>query len=165
MKRQRRLVTHSDSGFNKEQEKGYGIRAANHVRAGISLADNQNVYHFMQAERRGHRRMTRSTFSSELQAAVDACDELLALQLALSELVNGAVSAEETRRQYDQETLARSPQRAFSTELVVDAKSLYSALSAVIVREPAEKSCGVLLFWLREQLDRRALDIFTWCDT
>ena len=36
--------------------------------------------------------------------------------------------------------------RLFDTELVVDAKSLYTALSAVAVREPSEKSCGVLLF-------------------
>ena len=36
--------------------------------------------------------------------------------------------------------------RLFDTELFVDAKSLFTAFSAVVVREPAEKTCGVLLF-------------------
>ena len=58
---QRSLVTHSDSGFTKEQENGYGVRAANHLRQGLS-ASGKPVFHFLQAECRGHRRVTRSTF-------------------------------------------------------------------------------------------------------
>ena len=43
--------------------------------------------------------------------------------------------------------------RLFETELVVDANSLFSAASAVVVRELAEKTRGVLLCWLRELID------------
>ena len=49
--------------------------------------------------------------------------------------------------------------------MVIDAMSLFKSVAAVVVREPAEKSCGVLLFWLREALDRGMLDTLRWCDT
>ena len=168
----RSLVCHSDSGFTKEQDKGYGVRAANHLRKGVT-ATGQTVYHFTQAECRGHRRVTRSTFSSELQAAVDAADELMSLQLCLSEMISGPLSADAIRQQWDvQWTLddidyssLPSSLRLFETELVVDAKSVYSALAAIVCREPAEKTCGVLLFWLRELIDLMLLRKFSWCDT
>ena len=79
----KRLVVHSDSGFTKEQERGYGVRAANHLREGVSRSTRKTVYHFLHGECRGHRRVTSSTYSSELQAAIDAVDELLSLAVAM----------------------------------------------------------------------------------
>ena len=35
----------------------------------------------------------------------------------------------------------------------------------MVVREPAEKTCGVLLFWLREMIDLCLIRRFSWCDT
>ena len=58
MARSRTLVAHSDPGFTKEQEKGYGVRAANHLRQGIS-APGQVSYHFLQARQHQIRRCSR----------------------------------------------------------------------------------------------------------
>ena len=39
---------HSDSGFTKEQEKGYGIRGANFLRAGHPRGQkNKKVWHLL----------------------------------------------------------------------------------------------------------------------
>ena len=161
------LVTHSDSGFTKEQEKGYGVRAANHLRAGISLRTGKKVYHFLQAECKGHRRVTRSTYSSELQAAVDAADEEISLALAMEEIAYGPQTVTATREKWDATPGTSVPvvTKKFKTELVVDAMSLFKSVAAVVVREPAEKSCGVLLFWLREVLEQGLLTTLRWCDT
>ena len=43
---QRTLEVHSDSGFTKEQEKGYGIRGANTLRTGIDRASGKPVLAF-----------------------------------------------------------------------------------------------------------------------
>ena len=77
---------------------------------------------------------------------MDAADELLSLQLALSELTSGPLTKAATRAQFDVDPEseffdhASVPQslRLFDTELVVDAKSLFAALSAAVVREPSE---------------------------
>ena len=81
----RQLETGSDSGFSKEAEKGYAIRGANHCRLG-KTADGNIVRHLFDSVCRSQRRVTRSTFSSELCAAVDATDEMLSHALCLHEI-------------------------------------------------------------------------------
>ena len=148
----RSLITHSDSGFTKEAEKGYGVRAANHMRVGRSRSTGQLVYHILQAECKGHRRVTRSTYSSELQAAVDAADELFSLARAMEEIASGPRSALETRECWDRpaapaaEGSLSQVSKLFRTEFVIDAMSLFKSVAAVVVREFAEQSFGVLLF-------------------
>ena len=94
----RTLETFSDSGFSKEQEKGYGIRGANYCRRGKCRKTGRLVYHLLGSDCCSHKRVTRSTFSSETLASVDAVDELLPLTLVLHEIIKGPVNAAETLR-------------------------------------------------------------------
>ena len=129
----------------------------------------------MHAECKGHRRVTRSTYSAELQAGVDAADELFSLSLAMEEIVSGPQPASVTRAKWDvaafswssvsgsgtgsgyedcsahgeeatQMVATRPVKKLFYTELVIDAMSFFKSVSAVVVREPAENSCSILLF-------------------
>ena len=49
--------------------------------------------------------------------------------------------------------------------VVVDAESVYSAITAQQVKAPAERSLLIHLQWVRELLDRRVLHTLAWCDT
>ena len=152
------LQAHSDSGFSKEQEKGYGIRGANFLRVGKDL-NGLEVFHLIESQCRSHKHVTRSTFSSETLAAVAAADYLIPLTLTLQEVVYGPVSAFEARR------LREEGGFQFKSMLVVDAMSLFAAVSAAQVKVPAERSLAGHLFWLRELLDRKVINTLRWCDT
>ena len=48
---------------------------------------------------------------------------------------------------------------------MIDAMSVWQAVSAIVVREPAEKGLGIHIYWLREKLDRGQLHRLRWVDT
>ena len=91
----RSIIPFSDSGFRAEGEKGHGLRGANHFRIGQDHS-GQKLYHLIDAQCRGHRRVTRNTFSSELFAACDATDDLCSHALALHEITTGPATKAET---------------------------------------------------------------------
>ena len=49
--------------------------------------------------------------------------------------------------------------------VIVDAESVYSAVTAQQVKPPAERSLLIHLQWIRELLDRKVLHTLAWCDT
>ena len=159
MKCARQLIVHSDSGFSKEQEKGYGIRGANFMRCGIDRTTGQPCYHLLESQCRSHKHVTRSTFSSETLACVAAADYLIPLCITMQEVAYGPLSTTEVRRLREEGNLA------FRSTLVVDAMSLFAAVSAATVKVPAERSLAGHLFWLRELLDRQVVNTLRWCDT
>ena len=135
----RQLETGSGSGFSKEAEKGYAIRGANHCRLG-KTADGNIVRHLFDSICRSQRRVTRSTFSSELYAAVDATDEMLSHALCLHEIAVGPRSCDETLR------AAESGELCFKITVMIDAMSVWQAVSAIVVREPAETGLGIHIY-------------------
>jgi hypothetical protein len=102
--------------------------------------------------------VTRSTFSSETLAAVAALDALIPLAITLHELAVGPVRVVEARRLREEGGIV------FKTILIVDAMSLFAAVSALVVRVPSVRSLAGHLFWMRELIDRRVLDTLQWCD-
>ena len=152
------VESHADSGFNKEQENGYGIRGANMKRHGLNKR-RELIYHYLDSQCRSHKHVTRDSFSSEVRAVVVAADDLLCLALTLHELKYGPVSATEARRIRDE------GQCGITTILSTDSMSLWSAVAALVVRIPTEKNLAVHLFWLKELLDTRALTTLRWVDT
>ena len=80
------LEVHSDSGFSKEQESGYGIRGANLLRHGTCLKDGLPAIHMLDSQCRSHKHVTRCSFSAETRAAVISADEVLALAMTLHEV-------------------------------------------------------------------------------
>ena len=155
----RLIEAHSDSGFSREADKGYGLRGANFLRAGSERSTGKKVWHMIDSACKSHKRVTRSTFSAETLAAVDTADDLIPLVLTLHEVIMQPGTAERARR------LREHGGFCFQTTLVIDALSLWSAVAAANVRVPTEKNLAVHLFWLRELLDNGILDILRWADT
>ena len=159
MKCAKHLLAHSDSGFSKEQDKGYGIRGANIMRKGYSKKTGNVVYHLLDSVSRSHKQVTRSTFSSETLACVACADDLIPILLTFHEIERGTVNAAQARE------LRENGNFAFKSTLSVDAMSLFTAIAAHTVKIPSEKNLAIHLFWLRELLDRKVLNHLEWCDT
>jgi len=155
----RDIDVHSDSGFSKEQEKGYGIRGANYIRNGRHRQTSEPVAHLLDSECKSHTHVTRSTFSAETLAAVVAADHVIPLATTLHEFANGPLSAYQTRRIREEGGLA------YDVTLTVDAMSLYAAVAASTIKVPAERSLAGHLYWLRELVDNHVLRRLRWCDT
>eukprot|EP00959_Pyramimonas_sp_CCMP1952_P307639 6439243-Pyramimonas_sp.AAC.1 len=148
----RQLQAFSDSGFRKEEDKGYGMRGANFLRVGVDPSGAQ-VCHLIDAQCRSHRRVTRNTFSSELFAGCDAVDDLMSHALALHEIIQGPQSKQHTL------TMFENGRQIFDTILVIDAMSVFQAASAIAIKEPAEKGLLPHLQYLREKLDMKQLGV------
>jgi hypothetical protein len=117
------------------------------------------VYHLLDSQCRGHKHVTRCSFSSETRAAVVAADELIAMSLTLHEVKQGPLTATEAVKWRD-EGLS-----LVKTILTVDSMSLWSAVAAMVVRIPTEKNLAVHMFWLKELLVSKAISLLRWCDT
>ena len=62
-------------------------------------------------------------------------------------------------------TLVERGQLKVTTILVIDALSVFQAVSASVIKEPTEKGLAVHVLWLREKLDQRQLHLLRWTDT
>ena len=153
------LECHADSGFSREQDKGYGIRGLNMMRQGKAKATKETVWHLLDSQCRSHKHVTRCSFSSETRAAVVAADELIALGFTLHEFAHGPQTPLQGRE------IMEHGGSTIETVLVTDSMSLWSGVAAATVRVTTEKNLAVQLFWLREMLDKQVLKKFRWCDT
>ena len=156
---QRRLVVHSDGSFKREEETGYGMRGAVHMRMGTCRRTSQEVCHLLSAISRSHKLVCRSSFGSELLAACGAADGLQAYMLTLHEMQHGPASAELYRQ------LREEGGYSFDTDLVIDGMSVFSALLMDPVKPPSENSMAGHLWWLADQLRTKQLTDLVWCDT
>ena len=156
------LVIHSDAGFRKEEKDcvdvGRAVRGANYIRTGKD-AHGLPTAHLLHWDCSAIKTVTRSTFTSELQAAIAATDSGLLLAVGLHELANGAVTAAEGRKLREEGGLK------VNTVVCIDAMSIFSALAAERVKAPAEKSMLLHLLWLRELLEKGILNALHWLDT
>ena len=153
------LLAHSDSGFSKEQDKGYGIRGANIMREGKRKFTGETVYHLLDSVSRSHKQVTRSTFSAETLAAVACADDVIPILITFQEINSGSMTAHQARE------LRENGGFIFRSTLAVDAMSLFTAIAAHTVKIPSEKNLAIHLFWLRELLDNKVLHALEWCDT
>ena len=102
--------------------------------------------------------MTRSTFSAELLGAGDASDQGILISHMLRELEEGVMTAEVARD-------LRMSGGYIPTALYIDAKSVFAAISATFLKQPAEKSLLCHVQYLRELLDKHILHSIVWLDT
>ena len=154
-----RLECHADSGFSKEQDKGYGIRGMNMLREGKNKA-GQIIWHLLDSVCRGHKHVTRCSFSSETRGVVIAADDLIVTGFTLEELKHGVMDPSSARAKM--ETGVGS---TIEKCLVTDSMSLFTAIAASVVRVPTEKNLAVQLFWLRQCLDLQLITKLKWSDT
>ena len=104
--------------------------------------------------------MVRSTFSAELNGGVDTLEGLMLIQIAMHQLTSGEwLSATDMAQLLDQGGLEPS------ASLGLDALSVFDALSAQDVCDPAECSLKLHLLSIRDRLASGTIRFLYWHDT
>ena len=120
---------------------------------------NQAEGHLIEFVARQQRRVTRATFTSELQGGCDTVDKGMLLIQLLDEMISGRWLARDAMQR--RETGGHTVQAA----LYLDALSVYAAVTATFVKLPADNGCLVHCLYLRELLDYGVLKYLIWQDT
>ena len=123
-----------------------------------AFAGSETNIHILDWACKSQRHVTRSTFSAELLAAGDAADHGILLSHMLFELEHGPMSAFEARNR-------RMEGGYLPIALYVDAKSVFAAVTATFIKQPAEKSLLSHVQYIRELLDTGFLRLLFWIDT
>jgi hypothetical protein len=157
------IEVHSDAGFRREEDDdqhatGRSTRGANYMRLGKDR-NGKEICHLIDWDCGSIKTVTRSTFVSELQAAISATDSSLMLALTFHEIAKGPVTPKEGM------LLRESGKSIVSVRVCIDAMSVFSALSSDRIKPPAEKSMLCHLLWIKELLTCGALSEFRWVDT
>ena len=126
----------SDAAVKKGTKGGYSLRGALFCRGGgqqtEAFASNTTVHLIYQACK-SKRHVCRSTFSAELLSDGDAADHGILLSHMIYELEHGPMTAYQARQR-------RLEGSYIPTAIYVDAKSVFAAVSATFIKQPAEKS-------------------------
>jgi hypothetical protein len=168
----------SDSAFKREDESGHAIKGAlflrvatkhsqaeTNTRGAISQATDiwcpgeLMTVHVLDFTVRKQRHVTRSTFGAELFAACDAADQGMLIATLIHQIRTGACSV----------TIARDLREhggwAVQMVLAIDAYRVFAAVTAQMVKTPAEVSLLSHIQYLRELLDKGILTHLSWLDT
>ena len=157
------LLQISDSSYRAKAEDGLSVRGLASLRVcskEVLEGCRDTSCHLVDFVSKAQRHVTRSTFSSELFAATDSVDVGLLHSIMLHELKSGVVSTGLARQMIE----GTAP-CSVSLELVVDAKSVSSAVTAPNVKVPAEPSLLLHVAWLRSLLMNQRLRRLYWSDT
>ena len=107
-----------------------------------------------------HKRVNRSTFAAELNAAVDTLDIATIVQFTLEEVFDHLVTdAQVMQVRYAGATLQ------FPVEVCIDAKAVFDAISATDFSMPAEATLVNHLHSIRELVRDGRLSCLWWVDT
>ena len=160
------LVSHlrqyGDAAFKKEDDSGHSMRGALYIRCnGNQWSEFQvtTVGHLIHFSGNRQRRVVRATFSAELMNACDTQDTCFLIAQAMHEMVTGDTSAACARNNRD------NGGYKVPMVLLIDAMSVYAAITATFVKTPAESGVLCHLLFLRELLDKGILEALGWCDT
>ena len=108
---------------------------------------------------RKHSRVCRSTFTAELHNLIDICNQALLVRSMLVELEVGPKPPGQLAEIVD------TGLHMISVEGIVDARAVYDAVTADVVKTPDDKHMLLHALKLREWLDRGAVRALWWCDT
>ena len=157
------LLQISDSSYKARAEDGLSVRGLVSVRvhsSAIKEGLRDTTCHLIDYASKAQRHVTRSTFSSELFAATDATDIGILHSTVLHELANGKLTPQ-VAKQLTEGSLSGTVKLG----LVVDAKSVSSAVIAPHTKIPAEPSLLLHVCWLRALLMSGRLNELYWADT
>ena len=154
-----RIVGISDSAFRKEDAKGLAMRGA--VIALVERFDEHpgGACHILDFYARKQRRVTRSTYSAELNAASDAYEFSKLIALTVAEVIKPYPSISSLM------CLEETGSFPACVELVLDARSVYDSLVAAELKAPTEISLIMFLAQLKEQMMCWSLKRLWWVDT
>ena len=157
------LALVSDSAFKAREDDGLSMRGMIALRttSRLLLETGNLKCHLLHTVSKTQRHVTRSTFASELFAATDSMDYGLIQILSLEELLVGSLTWERARELQQNDPNKMNTKMA----LIVDARSVTLAITAPVLKAPAENSALVSVAWLRNHLRNRVLDFLLWADT
>ena len=107
-----------------------------------------------------HKRVNRSTFAAELNAAVDTIDIATIVQFTLEEIFNPGSSTPEAMQK-----LYMGGQLHFPMELSIDAKAVFDAIAVAEYNMPTEATLVNHLHSIREQVRDGRITRLWWIDT
>ena len=108
---------------------------------------------------RQQRRVTRATFTSELQGGCDTVDKGFLILQVLDELSSGRNTAHEALQRKE------NGEYAVPGALYLDALSVYASVTATFVKTPADNGVLIHCLYLRELLDNNIIHALIWQDT
>ena len=156
------LILISDSSFKKEDDSGHAMRGyfivrgnSDYLKTGATMS-----IHILDYAAGRQRHVVRATFSAELFAATDTLDTGLLQVVTLEEITRGKpLTMTEAKG-----VMEHGP-KAVKLCLCVDAMSVYSSITAITIKVPAECSTLLHIKWVRELIERRVIYCIAWIDT
>ena len=152
------LQLYSDSSFSREGDKGYALRGAVFLRVGQSVQGNRCV-HLIDAVSQSHKLVVRSTFAAELLALTASVDQGFIILITLHEFRGGSM------KPHMGVALRETGGYLIEFEVLIDAKSVHSAVGNENFKHPAEKSLLSHIAWIKQLLNVRIISRFGWTDT
>ena len=149
----------SDAAFRKEDVKGLAMRGAMIGLCEWSSTTPGGTLHLLEFYARKQRRVTRSTFSAELNAASDAYEVGKLLAMTVSETMRPFPNIASLIKLDEQGTFE------VGIEMCIDARSVFDALKANETKSPSEVSLIMVLCALKEALLSHSLACLWWIDT
>ena len=102
----------------------------------------------------------RSQFGGELNALLDAAENVLLLQLAFHEILHGSTESQEVLMDRLEAGNLDPP-----IDMVTDCASVFEAIKAAEVGNPSEASLKLHLLSIRNRMERGVLRSLYWTDT
>ena len=121
-------------------------------------ACKSGVDHLVDQACRSQRKVSRSTFSAELQPGCDAVDQGILISQMIYEVEHGVITAAESKKLRDDG--GYSP-----LALYLDAKSVWAAITATNIKVPTDKGLLAHVQYVRELLNHGVLHVIVWVDT
>ena len=157
-----RLTAISDSAFRSLEDNTTGLA----LRGYVILLTVKTSEHpggecvILDYGTKKHKRVNRSTFAAELNAAVDTIDIATIVQFTLEEIFNPQCSTPEAMQK-----LFLSAKLMFPLELIIDAKAVYDAIVVPEYNMPTEATLVNHLHSVREQVRDGRIARLWWIDT
>ena len=152
-------VVISDSAFRKEDTRGLAMRGAIIGVGTEQLETPGGGIHVLEFYSRKQRRVTRSTFSAELNGLSDSFEFGRMISQTLAEIVAHVPKATDLTR------LEESGKLPVPMVCVVDARSVYDALVQDEIRPPSEVSLVMMLCGIKESMRSGSIRRLFWVDT
>ena len=154
-----RVMVISDSAFRKEDTKGLAMRGALIGINELQEFSPAGVFHLLEFFARKQRRVTRSTYSAELNAASDAFEFGKLIALTVSEIIKPYPSISSLM------ALEERGEFGLPVQLAIDARSVFDSLRAHELKAPTEISLIMFLCQLKEALLCHSLRTLWWVAT
>jgi len=157
-----RIAVVADSAFKAQETDGLAMRGCALMliedREPIATASTNKCV-LIDWYARKQSRVVRSTFAAELYSLLDAFGHALVIDMLMTELRSGPLSAAELAKMQD---LGRY---ALPIDVYIDAKAVYDAIAAEVTKPPVDRQMLAPTLAVKEALQRGQLKNLTWIDT